>query len=294
VKKIITISFILVSVLAKAQNFASVGARWVYNNHDASTHQNSPEAIVSILDTVVNGIACQAVIGDCACGTSTTNYMYEINRRVYWYNNALSSFTLLYNFNLDAGDTWNVLAQNTTADSLTLRVDSTGIDTINNHVRKVQYVSTVAVYGNAYIFEGPVVEGIGSEFCLYPQSASCDPPSSGLRCYQDSILGYYDRHLGSFCEEVFTDSGIGITEAQKNISIILSPNPFHSFAVLKIENPSAVAGIFTVTDVEGRLIREEKFSGSAIIVRKENLEEGIYFYSLLLDHGTASGKIIID
>ncbi len=234
------------------------------------------------------------IVGDCACGTGVTNYEYEINGKVYWYNNLLNGFTLLYDFNLNAGDSWNVLAQNTSGDSLTVRVDSIRMDTINGNLRKVQFVSTSAMFGNAYIFPGPIVEGIGSKFCLYPQYAACDAPTAGLRCYQDSIVGFYDTHFAPACEEVFVDSGIGVREISTKVVAIISPNPFHEVSTLSLQYFSSQEGIFELVDVTGRIILTEKFSGNEIKIERNNLDEGIYFYRLKIEDSFSVGKLIVD
>lgn len=284
----------LISCHSHAQYFGHVPTRWTYNDHDVPNHQNYPNTILSVMDTVVLGMPCHLVIGDCNCGTSQTNYVYEQNRKVYWYNYTLGTFSLLYDFNLDAGGTWTVISQNANGDSLTLRVDSVSYDTINGHVLKVQHVSTTAVYGHPYIFEGPVIEEIGSTFCLYPQYASCDMPSAGLRCFEDSVYGYYDTHLAGYCEEVFEDSGIGISDIQRLAVTPLSPNPFHVSAAMSIENISVSHGLLLLSDPEGRILEERSFSGNRIVIGRKNLENGIYFYHLQAEGASASGKFIID
>lgn len=286
--------FLLLSSFGKAQDFASVGATWTYNDHELIGNLNYPRTIFSIADTVVNGIPCHIVIGDCQCGTSATNYLYEINRRVYVYNNATSDFRLIYNFNLNEGDSWTVLAQNTVGDSITLRVDSVTFDTINGNIRKVQHISPSGVFGNVYVFPGPIIEGIGSKSCLYPQAGFCDPPTDGLRCYQDSLIGFYSTHLAPTCDVIYADSGIGIRELENKIHVTLSPNPMHEACMLQIDDNGSALGVFRMTDLSGRVVREERMNGNKLVVHRNELEEGLYFYQILFEKQTAAGKIMID
>lgn len=273
--------------------FGQVGARWTYNDYNAGTYQNFPRAIVAVTDTVVGGKVCHIVIGDCACGVSQTNFVYENSRKVYWFNAAFNAFTVLYDFNLDAGGEWTVIANNTTADSLRLHVDSTGTDTINGVFCKVQYIHTVATYGFPYVFEGPVTEWIGSKFCLYPQSAACDPPTIGLRCYEDDFLGLYDTHFAPTCEEVFVDSGIGINEIKNDVSVSLLPNPFHDEARLRLKNFTSDNLLMEITDAAGRIVGIRNGREEIEIIRRENLEAGIYFYKIISPDVVLSGKFII-
>ncbi|MEO8088052.1 MAG: T9SS type A sorting domain-containing protein, partial [Bacteroidota bacterium] len=277
---------------AQAQ-FAPVGAEWIYNDLDANTQQNTPRGIVSVADTIINGHVCHIVIGDCACGTSQTNFIYGSSGKVYWYNSALNDFTLLYDFNLDEGQTWTVLAQSTISDSLQLQVDSTSVDTINGVFCRVQYIHTVATFGNAYVLEGPLVERVGSRLCLYPQYASCDPPTAGLRCYQDNFLGLYDTHFAPACEDIFIDSGIGIHEIENRNILSLAPNPFHDQAAITLIKYSGGEGILEITDAAGRLVRTGPVNSDHTIIRRGEMEEGIYFYHIRLQEATLSGKFII-
>ena len=284
--------FLFCALSGKAQ-FAQVDASWTYNDYNPVTWQNYPRGIFTIGDTVILGQVCHIIIGDCACGTSQVNYAYEINRRVYWYNNALNSFTLLYDFNLDAGGLWTVIAQNSASDSLRLRVDSTGTDTINGVLCKVQYIHTVSTYGNAYVFEGPVVEWIGSLFCLYPQAASCDQPTFRLRCYQDDFLGLYDTHFAPSCEDVFVDSGIGITEIENRLTAAISPNPFFDEAWITLTNHYPGNVKMELTDAAGRIFREQAAEVNKFKIEKNDLAAGIYFLHIHSKEKTVTEKIII-
>jgi len=186
-----------------------------------------------------------------------------------------------------------VVAQNTTSDSLRLRVDSTGTEVINGFFCKVQYIHTVATFGNAYFFEGPVTEWIGSKFCLYPQYTACDPPTFGLRCYYDDSLGNYDTHFAPSCEDVFIDSGIGINEIEHGLVASVSPNPFHNEAELLVKNNPGSELLLEIEDATGRMVRSLKTYSDKIKIEKNNLDAGIYFYRVRLRENAIQGKLII-
>ncbi len=280
------------AVVSQAQ-FGQMGATWFYDDYNAPTHQHFPRAIVSVTDTVIEGKVCHIIAGECACGNPFPNYVYETNRRVYWFNIVLNAFTLLYDFNLNQGEEWTVIAKNTVSDSLRLHVDSTGTDTINGVFCKVQYIHTVATYGLPYVFEGPMIEWIGSKFCLFPQSATCDPPSIGLRCYEDDFLGLYDTHFASSCEEIFVDSGIGVNEIKHDATLSLFPNPFHDEARLLLSNFTSDNLSMEITDAAGRIVRIRNGRADLQILKREHLEAGIYFYKIISLDGVVPGKFII-
>ena len=95
-----------------------------------------------------------------------TNVIYELNRRVYFYNYQSSQFSLLYDFNLNAGESFMLYPQGALEDSFLVVVDSTGLDTINGFLRKTQFIHAQPFPPHiAYQFSGKVIEGIGSIGC---------------------------------------------------------------------------------------------------------------------------------
>jgi hypothetical protein len=128
---------------------------------------------------------------------------------------------------------------------------------------------------------------------LYPQYALCDPPTAGLRCYEDNILGLYDTHFAPACEDIFVDSGIGIREIENRMRISFAPNPFHNQAVMTVENYSPDNGLLEITDATGRIVRTSLFNAEQTIINREELEAGIYFFHVTLREATMTGKFII-
>ena len=278
-----------------AQDFAPVGARWIYNDHDADTSLNYPRSILSVADTVLNGTTCRIVIGGCLCNANQTNYLYSLNRSVYYFDFSQNAFQLLYNFNLNAGESYVHYPALAPQDSFRVVIDSIGMEFINGDFHKIQYVHTVAFGGPLnYIFPGKIIEGIGSTGCLYPQFASCDPPTFGLRCYEDPVAGTYDTHFAPSCEATFQDSGIGIDEITYAVLSEIAPNPFSDFAFLKSGNSQTLGGRLICTDIAGRICREEGVSGSEIRIERSNLEPGLYFYTINSKEGVITGgKFIV-
>ena len=284
----------MIASLVKAQDFASPGTSWIYSDHEIAGNHSYPRGIVSIADTVVNGQPAHIVIGDCLCGGGQTNYLYELNRRVYFFNFQTSQFNILYDFNLNAGDYYMLYPQGIVSDSFYVMIDSTGTDTINGFLRKTQYVHVQPFFPQIpYAFSGKIIEGIGSEFCLYPQYGFCDPPTSGLRCYQDSILGFYDTHLAPACDSIYVIN-IGIDEAAQEITAAVSPNPFSQGTEITIHSPANIEGTITVTDPAGRRVFAEAFSGNKIRLDGSRLDAGIYFFNLQMGDSYSAGKFIKD
>ena len=275
----------------QAQNFASIGTVWTYSDIETAGHHSSPRALSSIADSVINGQLTHLVVGNCFCSGSTANYLFELNRRVYMYHQQLNQFSLLYDFNLNSGENYIFHPPNA-QDSFYVVVDSTGMDTINGQFRKTQFVHTQNISQASFDFSGKIIEGIGSTRCLYPQYI-CTPTTNGLRCYQDSTLGFYDTHLAPSCDTIYVTFD-KVEEIDHRILVRVAPNPFSERTTLQIDKFNIAEGTVAITDIAGRIVRAEKFIGSSIVIERDNLESGIYYYILTLKESTATGKLIID
>jgi len=276
-----------------AQDFAAPGTTWTFSDPEATGYHSYPRAIYSVADTVVNGHPSHLVIGNCMCGGATGNYLYELNRRVYIFNIMLGQFTLLYDFNLNAGEHYIFHPENP-ADSFYVVVDSTGMDTINGQLRKTQFVHTQDISQSVhYDFYGKIIEGIGSTGCLYPQFGGCDPGTYGLRCYQDAILGFYDTHLAPTCDTVYLTFD-KVEEIKRMLLVRVAPNPFSERTTLQFDINNMAQGTIAISDITGRIVKEESFWGNSIVIERSNLESGIYYYILTLQEAKATGKLIID
>ena len=293
VKNFLLNIFLFASVNLYAQDYASVGTMWIYSDHESQGNHSYPRAFYSVADTVISGQPSHLVMGNCKCSGSSVNYMYELNRRVYMYNLQLGRFTQLYDFNLNAGEHYTFHPQ-FAADSFYVVIDSTGMDTINGQLRKTQFVHSQYISAaTIYAFTGKIIEGIGNLGCLYPQAASCDAATDGLRCYQDSALGLYDTHLAPPCDTIYIILD-KVEEIKRMLLVRVAPNPFSEKTTLQFDINNIAEGTITISDITGRIVREEKFFGNSIVIERSYLESGIYYYLISLKESKATGKLIVD
>src|SRR5688572_22083361 len=113
-KKLLIVTTLVLVLLqpGRSQNFAPLGAKWYLSQ----VNWFGPPPIVdtayiseSILDTVIDGINCRKVHIICLCCDEPDTYVYDSNDTVYRYNFDLNRFTVLFNFNLNAGDSMYVV-----------------------------------------------------------------------------------------------------------------------------------------------------------------------------------------
>lgn len=290
-KKIILIIVLSLPLGVFAQEFAPIGAIW----HNSQTSWIIPELITyktieSVLNVTINGKECKQLVEVERLYSDTLNTfihnMYSENDSVFFYKD--DAFHLLYDFGALAGDTV-VLDYYLTIEGtpLLMIIDSTGTIDINGEQRKIQYVSC----GDGIFIEfgGPVIEGIGSAYFLFP---TYDGTVNGpLRCYQDGVTGLYINYFYSNfgwnyedCNQIITD----IDEPGSYNAIVPYPNPSSNSIYIKNANSSTE---YKINDINGNLIEQGKLDLSGKI-SIQDLATGIYILQLIADNQVIVRKII--
>lgn len=290
-KKIILIIVLALPLGVLAQEFAPLGAIW----HNSQSSWIIPDLITyktieSLSDTTINGKECKKLIEVERLYSDTVNtfihYVFSENDSVFFYKD--NSFHLLYDFGAEAGDTV-VLDYYLTSEgtSLLMIIDSTGIIDINGEQRKIQYVSC----GDGIFIEfgGPIIEGIGSTYFLFP---TYDGTINGpLRCYQDEVIGLYINYFYSNfgwnyedCNQIITD----IVEPVSSNVIVTYPNPSLNRIYIKNANPSSE---YRMNDMNGNLIDQGQLDLSGEI-SIQDLTKGTYILQLITDNQVIVRKII--
>ena len=189
--------------VAQTGSFAPQGAEWYFN---LSSFMGSPYSYYRMAvegDTIIQGHSCSVITRQFLGGNGDKQYVYEENRKVYWYNQTLQAFTTLYDFNAEAGDSWIC-----EIDSCAFTVNVSHIDPVTweGHTYRMQHVTAVGGYESSMPFYGYIIDGIGYEMGFFPDPYACSNSiydgqyPNYLRCYLvDGELLY---HQGSYdCDE---------------------------------------------------------------------------------------------
>lgn len=207
-----------------AQYFAPSGTTWHYGEE---IYFNWPNVIGYMEfnangDTIIDGKNCQVISkqNQLWCnGRPDTEYTYYANDTVYFYDTSYSKFQVLYDFNSSPGEYWEILVLDNGVEDDTVRVtvDSVDMVIINGASLKRMHV-TYQLFGeeagSPYSYKSAIIERLGDTmymFNFFPEfNFVCDANGSrGLRCYEDSIIGFYDSPNPEQCTyEAFS----GITE----------------------------------------------------------------------------------
>ena len=184
-------------------SFAPQGAEWYFN---VSSFMGSPISYyhMEVLgDTIIQGHQCSVISRQFLGGNGDEQYVYEDNRKVYWYNQTLGRFTILYDFDAEVGESWTCeidsCAYEVTVTELTY-YEGSG----HNHQFRAQRVSYDGELG--YFGGGTIIEGIGEISGLFPYPYACvgdiydGQYPDWLRCYL--VDGEMVLHLGAYdCDE---------------------------------------------------------------------------------------------
>jgi hypothetical protein len=93
------------------------------------------------------------------------------------------------------------------------------------------------------------------------------------------------------CDSLLT----GFHQTFIDTKTLIYPNPLHDFTRLSIDNPKNKEYQFQLFNSMGMLIRKYHFQTNDLMIPRENLGNGIYFY-LLSDDGQfkCGGKLIVE
>jgi hypothetical protein len=257
-----------------AQNWPSISTQWFYDsNESVSSYQVGLNYYEVIKDTLIESKKCSMLnSGDLLYSDSTGN--------VYRYNNSRKKFYLFYSFNAKIGDSLIVFV-NTKNDSVIYTVSKIDTIKINNYDKKRFYLKSINQVG---WFWGKIIEGVGSDFNMFPYYGAVDPCFCGsLRCYQDLILGLYKTDNSLPCDTIIH---ISINSFHSDIKVY--PNPFNDyFTVSLYSNKIYKVNIF---DFMGRLINQYQIQNSGNIGFE--LKSGIYFMRIIDNKSVYNYKII--
>ncbi len=185
--------------------FAPQGAEWYFDVFNPwGTHPEYQRFFVEG-DTIIQGHQCSIINQNFVdTGHEGGEFVYEEDNKVYWFNPTSNAFSILYDFDAEAGESWDYEVGEC---SHQVTVDSVGSVTWNGHNYRTQWVS---YYEDPWVGssgKGKIMEGIGYEKGLFPSIAVCNgwevfdaSEIEYLRCYvNDGEMLYHEG--GYDCDE---------------------------------------------------------------------------------------------
>lgn len=297
-KAIFTLLFLLSVSFVQAQDFAPTGATWHYSAFPVGPGPYQEYFIKFEVtgDTTINGQTCSIIHKDekVQClNRPDDEFVYISNDTVFVFDPAFSQFRMLYDFNANAGDSWEIMVVGanyaTDVDTNIITVDSTDFVSINGQNLKRQYVTYL--YNNDGIYweyNSTIIERIGDTkymFNYYTDNLSfCDiNHSGGLRCYEDSVVGFYETGIADSCEYMEPYSSLVEIEAS-NFTIL--PNPVHDILEIRMENETPER--IRILDSQGRLLLNTYEASISV----STFKSGVYLVQVLANGSWSQRRFV--
>lgn len=226
-KKLLLLSFLSWCFISNsiAQQYFPKGAKWYYNLPDFSSPSFEYTTIESMGDSIFNNDTLTFLKGGVNCSAGSNVLIKQSGKKIYRLNSCDSTYSLLYDFGANAGDTLTIFPDICyISDSVVIKIDS--ISTININGNNLNYFHVSQLNNTMpWWFSQNIIEGIGNIHSFYPLLGFCDPNGGPLRCYEDSVIGYYNTGLYYSCDTSYT---VGIDENITDYQLKISPNPTSS------------------------------------------------------------------
>jgi len=225
---------------------------------------------------------------------------------VFWYEPNTAEFQLIFAFNAQPGDSWSFAVKSVYYDSLSktdsviFYVDSIGQRDVNGFPFPELY--TTLTYTHYSTPDGSnlasLTKSIGGNYALFPFSTygraqSCHLPSpNGLRCYEDSYLGFYETGIVDSCTYEKMGTFTGELEGENEV-VRIFPNPAGNTLNISLDN--AILRSVVIYDLSGREVFAETVSDATARKHQLNLSQlppGAYVVKVETGNGNVIKKLI--
>jgi len=294
---IIIINLLFSKVSFTQNEWAPVGAKWYYDYPGYNGWLNYA-TVESVGDTIIQGVNCR-ILQTSRNIDSLRLYTYSDSNIVRVYKNG--NFYKLYDFNANIGDTWEVIdvfSRCGTDSMATVIVDSIGYVTINSVVLK--YIVIRFLTSNNWGFEcyggigtsNKVIEKIGPLGYMFPQNfCYIDYPyECSLRCYIDSLFGFYETGIVDSCTYIVT---LIKENNLNNTQYYFYPNPVNN--ILNIDFSNKVYDcLIKIYNIYGEIVETTSVSNkNHYIINLSELKSGYYILKLIDKNNYLYNKKII-
>tara|TARA_Y100000782_G_scaffold98497_1_gene112174 strand:- start:4458 stop:5393 length:936 start_codon:yes stop_codon:yes gene_type:complete len=304
---VLTLILLLATNSTFAQDFAPVGAKWVYTIDYAFSFDIGFVTIESISDTVIQGKTCQEVVapeGHQAL-SGGTKFLHTNNDTLFIYDTTTQAFSPFQIFNAQAGDEWDFvytpasLGMTPSIDTLHYIVDSVGIEIINTDTLKKVYASSILSCAGWSINDTTKIvylERLGDLYYLFNyNNYGCNPAIDadvigGLRCYSDPTFGSYETGIVDSCYWIYDPTSVAEINAENTVE--LWPNPVNNTLNIQVNTGLETLNIYNINGQLVKPINVSSTQNQLLTIDVADLPPGIYSLVGLSNQKTIKAKFV--
>lgn len=255
-KFLLTIIFVLNTILTFGQTFGTIGTQWYYSEHAAGSCPGNCEYLhlESVSDTIINGKTTHKITQTYYRFTGDTLqldpiYLYEQFDTVFMWSFLKSRFLTTYIFNGSIGDTLTLDVPDIliwTDTTYRLVIDSIINVTVDGVTLKKYQTTALDEY--TFYDGGYFMDRIGGLDWFFPRPAIIPEAGGPIRCYSDAQIDTSFQDVA--CDYILHTS---IDEYISNDDIEIYPNPASNLLTIKSEKPIDIIEMY---DMTGKLLKK--------------------------------------
>ena len=273
-----------------------LGSEWYYEiqNDDGSiTYQH----LYQSGDTIVNDEPTQILVKintlyDKGLRDEVTHeYIQERDGKVYWWNKTLEEFTVLYDFNAEMGDSWEIKVG---TESLVMYVEAVEDIEYEGRTYRMLRVSDVDDY-----FSGDIVCGIGHLTSFFPERLMDNDGMrvEGLRCYwieDELVFQIGDEDCDAIYEELhgLEEDGPSTPSTGSGTAgtLMIYPNPTDRVLFVQTLRATSLPDqTYRITNLMGQTVLSGNITAETQRIDVSSLPQGMYFITV----GEGTRKFVI-
>ena len=202
-------------------------------------------------------------------------YVYDDNEKVYWWNKTLGEFTVLYDFDVELGDEWEIKV-----DSACLVMH---VDAVEQYEYEGRLFKMLQVSDAENLFSGTIVRGIGHLTSFFPERLLNTQKGyrvEGIRCFwKDDLLLF--KYGDKDCDEVYEEfHDYEIDEPIMAEGIRVYPNPTDGIIVVETQCIASLQqeqAEYRITNLMGQTLMTGQIKGESQTIDVSALPDGLYF-----------------
>ncbi|MBO6024382.1 MAG: T9SS type A sorting domain-containing protein, partial [Bacteroidales bacterium] len=207
----------------------------------------------------------------------THEYVFELNGKLYWWNKRLGLFTVLYDYEAEVGDSWNIFVG---TEILTMHVDA---------VEEIEYEGRVwrmlRVSDPDDLFSGNIVCGIGHLTSFFPERLMNNRDGvrvEGMRCYWNEgelVFKYGDEDCDAIISEIHNVEENGLSTGSGTFAVY--PNPTNGVLFVETRRATSLPDqTYRITNLMGQTVMTGQITAETQQIDVSPLPQGMYFITV--------------